>query len=124
MGKELRVRSDAAYDVAHRLAEATGESVDAVVEAALHAMDMRGAGAARGAGIDADRTADAIIGAARRDVETRRRAMTADGADAFSEAAVARRRERRRALVAENLRHLEDVPQVDDEFYDENGLPI
>jgi hypothetical protein len=45
MGKELRVRSDLAYDVAHRLAEVRGESVDAVVEVALRDLAARGAAA-------------------------------------------------------------------------------
>lgn len=51
--------------------------------------------------------------------------MTVDGEDIFSEAAIARRRARREALIAWINR---DRPafesSVDDEMYDENGLPI
>ncbi|WP_349370542.1 type II toxin-antitoxin system VapB family antitoxin [Salinarimonas sp.] len=45
MGKELKVHSDAAYDAAHRLAEETGQSVDAVVEVALRDLAARPAAA-------------------------------------------------------------------------------
>ncbi|GGK32043.1 hypothetical protein [Salinarimonas ramus] len=105
MGKELKVHSDAAYEAAHRLAEETGESVDVVVEKALGAMASRRRAPAgepppiRRSSDCGDLSAAEIIEAGMRDIAARRRAMTVDGEDIFSEAAIARRRERRRAIV-------------------------
>lgn len=95
MGKELRIHSDEAYDVAHRLAEARGESVDAVVEQALRDLAARGATAA---GADED---------------------------VFSEEAIARRRAKLNAVIAWiNRDHPPGGSYDHSEMYDENGLPI
>lgn len=114
MGKELKVHSDAAYEAAHRLAEEAGQSAGPLDRAARARPDRL-----------ESRAADEIIEAAKRDIAARRRDMTVDGEDIFSEAAIARRRARREALIAWINR---DRPafesSVDDEMYDENGLPI
>ncbi|MGJ3263342.1 MAG: hypothetical protein ACFE0R_08910 [Salinarimonas sp.] len=145
MGRELKVHSDAAYDAAHRLAEETGESVDTVVEQALCAMAQRhGALAPRDARDDSEgavagpadltsqnspkdldhRSADAIIEAARKDIAARRRAMTVEGEDIFSEAAIARRRAELNALITwVNRGHPSEGSYDHADMYDENGLP-
>ncbi|WP_029031846.1 hypothetical protein [Salinarimonas rosea] len=146
MGRELKVHSDAAYDAAHRLAEQTGESVDAVVEQALRAMAQRHAALApRDARDDSEgavdgpadltarssprdpenRSADAIIEAARRDIAARRRETTVEGEDIFSEAAIARRRAELNALITWiNRGHPSEGSYDHADMYDENGLPI
>lgn len=95
MGEEPRVHGDLAYEFAHRLSAARGESVDAVVETAL------------------------------RDLAARREADGSRDEDIFSEEVIARRRSQRAAIIAENRRHLGPVPESDhSDFYDENRLPI